>query len=107
MAVAPLPMHLFPHRLATLPAQRWIALLLTVWLAGAQLMLVLHQVDHLVSDDDETCMVCLVGHGLDHSGTTSVAIPPVLVTAFLVATGIVAIARRVSFLPYRSRAPPR
>lgn len=107
MAATSLPMHLFSHRLATLPAQRWIVLLLTVWLTGAQLMLVLHQVDHLVDDDDEACMICWVGHGLDHPGTASVAIPAVLNTAFMVVAVTATIARHVTLLPYQSRAPPR
>lgn len=97
-----------PQRLAKLPEQRWVALLLTIWLIGAQLLLALHQIDHLLAEHDEdTCLICLVGHGLNHAGTASVTIPAVVLSAFVIARIVPVVIRLVTPTPYQSRAPPR
>ncbi|NKN32458.1 hypothetical protein [Marichromatium bheemlicum] len=85
-----------------------VALLLGAVLLWTQTALAVHQLEHLVIDADEPCLICLGGVGI---GSPLGAAAPLLYQARLREVGRLRSAPLVwpgahSFLPQRARAPP-
>lgn len=107
-AEQPPPIRMFFHRPEAHLSRYRTALLLALWLIGAQILLAVHQADHFGHVDDNDCVVCLIGHNLNHGGTASIAMPPALVAVVIVIATILATPlKHVTLTPYRARAPPR
>ncbi|MCB1734859.1 MAG: hypothetical protein H6981_07460 [Gammaproteobacteria bacterium] len=96
----------FSHFLSPRP-RRTLVLLVAIWLFGVQILLACHQAEHIDAHQDADCVICLVGHGLDHAGTVSATLSPVLATSFVAAVLLLAEIRPAPRIVYRSRAPPR
>jgi len=99
---------MFFHRPEAHLSRYRTALLLALWLLGAQILLAVHQADHIGHVDDDDCVVCVIGHNLNHGGTASIAMPHALVAVvILIATIPAAPLQHVTLTPYQARAPPR
>jgi len=82
-----------------------VSLVLLIWLVLTQALLVVHRVDHSVTQHGDVCVLCLAA---DHStGPPGEPSFPVLEGASVeVPAPVVVAAPVVTVLHYRSRAPP-
>jgi hypothetical protein len=87
------------------PAHRVATIVLFAWLLLAQTLLVVHRVDHSITQHGDVCALCLAA---DHAAgpVPQPALPVVALEPTPVVPLVEVAAPVVTLLSYRSRAPP-